>query len=218
MRGTRRAFVVAAAGALAGCNVLPEESDPVEGAASTPAVLSESAGYDETAATEETIEPTVTVEFSGDVQITNRVDVIATVYRRIYEGEGGRFGLVTAPALRVVEEPEVVRDPVTALDPPREVELATGLSVDDVGQWREATSATMLGTEATVETATATPADGGTIDLRRARVRAGGDSVTAMASVSDPPFGEVTRDAEERTRTERGSTQSSLGSTAAPPN
>ncbi len=199
MRGTRRAFVVAATGTLAGCNVLPEEGEPVEGAASVPAVLPESAGYEETVATEATIEPTVTVEFSGDVAITNRQDVIATVYRRIYEDEGGRFGLVTAPALRVVENPEVIRDPVTALAATCEVELATELSVEDVGQWSETGSATMLGTEAAVETATATPTDGGTIDLRRLRVRAGADSVTAMASVAAPPFGEVARDAEERT-------------------
>lgn len=195
MRLTRRGVVAAATAALAGCNVLPEEGEPVEGSAAAPAVLPESAGYEETVATEETIEPTVTVEFSGDVQITNRQDVIATLFRRIYAGEGGRFGLVTAPALRVVEDPEVIRDPVTALDPAREVELATGLSASDVGEWDDAGSATMLGTEGSVVATTATLEDGSEVDLRRLRVRAGEDSVTAMTSVTEPPFGEVTRDA-----------------------
>lgn len=192
MGNTRRAFVAAATAALAGCSVLPEESEPVEGAASTPAVLPGSAGYEEVVAAEATVEPTVTVEFSGDVQITNRRDVVATLFRRVYEADGGRFGLVTAPALRVVEEPEVIRDPVTALDATREVALATDLSVDDVSEWRDAGSATMLGTEATMATATAR-LESDEVELRRLRVRTGDDSVTAMATVADPPFDAVTR-------------------------
>lgn len=194
----RRTFLTACTAALAGCSVLPEESDPIEASASVPAVLSESSGYSVVTSAEPTVETTVTVDFSGDVELTSRRDVIATLFQRVYEApDSRRFGLLTAPAVRVVEEPEVVRDPVAALEDAHVAELATDRSVTDVGEFEEAGSATMLGTESVRRRATAT-VDGGDHRLARVRVRAGDDSVTAIATDpkdSTPPFGDVTRDA-----------------------
>ncbi|EMA20903.1 hypothetical protein C443_13346, partial [Haloarcula argentinensis DSM 12282] len=108
-----------------------------------------------------------------------------------------RFGLLTAPAVRVVDQPEVVRDPLTAVDSARVVSLAMDTDVDAVSEWRERGSEALLGTETTRTTATAT-INGSERDLARVRVRADEDSVTAIATISDDaatPFGAVTRDA-----------------------
>ncbi|MGB9951931.1 DUF6517 family protein [Haloarcula marismortui] len=195
---TRRGFVVGCAATLAGCSVLPEEREPIEASAAAPAVLPESSGYSVVAEDSRTIETTVTVDFSGDVQLTSRRDVIATVFRRVYESTGGAlFGLLTAPAVRVVDQPEVVRDPLRALDDARVVSLALDADVNDVSEWHERGSATLLGTETTRMTATTT-ADGSERKLVRARVRAGEDAVTGIATAPDGdevPFGAVTRDA-----------------------
>ncbi|MGB9930606.1 DUF6517 family protein [Haloarcula amylolytica] len=195
---TRRGFVVACTATLAGCSVLPEESEPIEASATAPAVLPGSSDYSLVAEGAPTIETTVTVDFSGDVELTSRQDVIATVFQRVYESaSGARFGLLTAPAVQVVDQPKVVRDPLTAVDDARVVGLATDTEVDSVSEWRESGSATLLGTETTRMTATAT-LDDSDRDLARVRVRAGEDSVTAIATAPDdaaPPFGAVTRNA-----------------------
>jgi len=195
---TRRGFVVACTATLAGCSVLPEESEPIEASATAPAVLPGSSDYSLVAEDAPTIETTVTVDFSGDVELTSRQDVIATVFQRVYESaSGARFGLLTAPAVQVVDQPKVVRDPLTAVDDARVVGLATDTEVDSVSEWRESGSATLLGTETTRMTATAT-LDDSERGLARARVRAGEDSVTAIATDPDdagPPFEAVTRDA-----------------------
>ncbi|GCF13854.1 hypothetical protein Harman_17890 [Haloarcula mannanilytica] len=195
---TRRGFVVACSAALAGCRALPEESEPIEASATAPAVLPESSEYSLVAEDNPTIETTVTVDFSGDVELTSRQDVIATVFQRVYESPSGeRFGLLTAPAVQVVDQPEIVRDPLTAVDDARVVALATGGDVGSVSAWAESGSATLLGTETTQMAATAT-LDGSERDLARIRVRAGADSVTAIATAPDdaaPPFDAVTRDA-----------------------
>ncbi|MFY4811420.1 DUF6517 family protein [Haloarcula sp. AONF1] len=195
---TRRGFVVACTAALAGCGILPEESEPIEASATSPAELPESSDYSLVIEDSPTIETTVTVDFSGDVQLTSRQDVIATVFQRVYESAGGAlFGLLTAPAVQVVDQPEVVRDPLTAVDSVRVVSLAMDANVDTVSEWRERGSATLLGTETTRKTATAT-VDGSERDIARVRVRAGEDSVTAIAAAPDdtvPPFGAVTRNA-----------------------
>jgi len=198
MPPTRRSFVVACSAALAGCSVLPEESEPIEASATAPAVLPESSEYSLVAEHSPTIETTVTVDFSGDVALTSRQDVTATVFQRVYESASGeRFGLLTAPAVQVVDQPEVVRDPLTAVDDARVVGLATDAEVGSVSAWTESGSATLLGTETTRMEATAT-VDGSERDLARVRVRAGEDSVTAIATDSGdtaPPFEAVTRDA-----------------------
>lgn len=195
---TRRGVLVACTAALSGCSVLPEESEPIEASATAPAVLPESSDYSLVAEDNPTIETTVTVDFSGDVEFTSRQDVIATIFQRVYEGpDGALFGLLTAPAVQVVDQPEVIRDPLTAVDDARVVGLATGADVASVSEWSEDGSATMLGTEATQMAATAT-VGGSDQSLARVRVRAGDDSVTAMATDPDgtaPPFGAVTRDA-----------------------
>ena len=195
---TRRGFVVGCVATLAGCSVLPEEREPIEASAATPAVLPESSGYSLVAEDSRTIETTVTVDFSGDVELTSRQDVIATIFQRVYESASGeRFGLLTAPAVQVVDQPEVVRDPLTAVDSARVVSLAMDTDVETVSEWRERGSEALLGTETTRTTATAT-LNGTERKLARIRVRAGEDAVTAIAPVSDdaaPPFSAVTRGA-----------------------
>ncbi|EMA34199.1 DUF6517 family protein [Haloarcula japonica] len=195
---TRRGFVVACTATLAGCGILPEESEPIEASATAPAVLPESSNYSPIVEESRIIETTVTVDFSGDVELTSRQDVIATVFQRVYESASGkRFGLLTAPAVQVVDQPEVVRDPLTAVDSARVVSLAMDADVDTVSEWRESGSATLLGTETTRMAAMAT-IDGSERDIARVRVRAGEDSVTAIATAPDdtvPPFGAVTRNA-----------------------
>jgi len=204
---SRRAFLTGltgAAAATAGCALLPEEQEPIEASADRPASLPDAAaserGYEETLSTEATVTVSITVDLSGDVQISNTREVIATVFRRGYAAaDGRRFGVVTAPAVTVIDQPEVVRDPIAAAPAARAAELATGASVSSVSDWERAATRTVLGTEAESETATAT-SDGTDVELERARVRADGDAVTAIAvapagAESDPPFGELTRDA-----------------------
>jgi len=195
---SRRSFVVACTAALAGCSVLPEEREPIEASATAPAVLPGSSEYSLVAESTPTIETTVTVDFSGDVELTSRQDVIATVFQRVYESpSGARFGLLTAPAVQVVDQPEVVRDPLTAVDDARVVALATDADVDSVSEWSDDGSAILLGTETTQMAARAT-LGGSEQALARVRVRAGDDSVTAIATDPDdaaPPFEAVTRDA-----------------------
>jgi hypothetical protein len=204
---SRRAFLTAVTGAAtatAGCALLPEEQEPIEASAERPAFLPDAAaaerGYEETVSGETTVTTSITVDLSGDVQISNTREVIATVFRRGYAADDGRrFGVVTAPAVTVIEQPAVVRDPITGVSAARAVELATGASVSSVSDWTDAQSRTVLGTEAESATATAT-GDGTDVELERARVRAGGDAVTAIAvtppdDAADPPFGEVSRDA-----------------------
>lgn len=202
----RRAFLTAVTGvatATAGCALLPEEQEPIEATADRPASLSDAAasdrGYEETLSTETTVTVSITVDLSGDVQISNTREVIATVFRRGYAADDGRrFGVVTAPAVAVIEQPEVVRNPIAAVSAARAVELATGANVSSVSEWESAATRTLLGTEAESETATAT-ADGTAVELERVRVRVGSDAVTAVAvapdGADDPPFGAVTRDA-----------------------
>ena len=193
---TRRGLIVAGTGALAGCGLVPEESDPIEASASTPATLPEGAGYSQVESEETTIETTVRIDLSGDVELSGSRDIVATVFRRVYEADGGsRFGVVTAPAVQLFESAEVVRDPVGALEPARVVELATGLSVEGVGSTTEGESVTLLGTEVKL-TATTTTTGDGDVTTTWTRVRAGEDSVTAVATgAGAAPFGAVTRDA-----------------------
>lgn len=197
-RLTRRGFVTVCTTALAGCSVLPEEKEPIEASATAPAVLPASTEYSLVVEESLTIETTVTVEFSGDVEITSRRDVTATIYQRVYEGEtSSRLGLLTAPAVQVIDQPEVRRDPLTAVDDARVVELAIDEDVDAVSTWQKETIVMMLGTETSQMAATAT-VDGRERDIARARVRADGDSVTAMITDPDnaaPVLQAVTRDA-----------------------
>ena len=195
MNLTRRGVLAASTVGFAGCGLVPEESDPVEASASTPATLPDDAGYSKITSEETTIETTVRVDLTGDVELNASRDVVATVFRRVYEADGGsRFGLVTAPAVQIFDSPEIVRDPVTSLDDSRVVELATGLSVESVGSTAEQGSVTLLGTDTTLTTATTTAGDG-EVSTVWTRVRAGDDSVTAVATgEGEAPFDAVTRD------------------------
>jgi hypothetical protein len=192
---TRRGLIVAGTAALAGCGLVPEESDPIEASASTPATLHDATGYTEIASEETTIETTIRIDFSGDVEINGSRDVIATVFRRAYETDNERrFGLVTAPAVRIFESADATRDPVGSLETARMLALATGLSVESVGSTTSGESVTFLGTDATLTTATATTGDGD-VSTAWARVGAGEDSVTAVVTGSgEAPFDAVVRD------------------------
>lgn len=196
MELTRRGVLVTGTVGLAGCGLLPEESEPIEASASTPATLPGDAGYTEVASEETTVETTVRVDLTGDVELSSTQDVVATVFRRVYAADDGRrLGLVTAPAVRIFESPEVVRDPVGALDDTRVMELATGLGVERVGSPTESGSVTLLGTDTTLMTATTTTGDGD-VPTAWTRVRAGEDSVTAVATGDGAaPFDAVTREA-----------------------
>ena len=192
---TRRGMLAGSTVALAGCGLVPEEGEPIEAEASTPATLPDGAGYDEITSEEATVETTVRVDLTGDVELNGSQEVVATVFRRVYEADDGRrFGVVTAPAVRIFESPEIVRDPVGSLQTPRMLALATGLSVGSAGSATEGGSVTLLGTDTTLTATTATAGDGD-VSMAWARVRAGEDSVTAVAAGGgDAPFGAVTRD------------------------
>lgn len=195
MNLTRRGILAVSAITFAGCGILPEESEPVEASASAPATLPDGTGYREIQSEEQTVETTVNVDLTGDVELNSSQDVIATVFRRVYEADdGSRFGLVTAPATQIFESPDIVRDPVASLETARVVELATGLPVESVGSASESGSVTLLGQDTTLTNATATTGDGN-VSMMWTRVRAGEDSVTAIAGGSgDAPFDVVTRD------------------------
>ncbi len=115
---------------------------------------------------------------------------------RVPVRNGEQNGLLTVPAVRVVDQLEVVRDPLTAVDSTRVVSLAMDTDVDTVSEWRKRGSETLLGTETTRTTATAT-LNGTERNSPNSRPCRRG-SVTAIATISDdaaPPFGAVTRDA-----------------------
>jgi len=170
---------------VAGCGLVPEESDPVEASATAPATLpaaaAADAGYERTVAETATVETTLDADLSGDVELNASRDAVITLFRRAYRGDGGRrFGLATAPTVRIIENSESRYDPIPSLDPARVVALATDRSVDAVRDPGASGSVTLLGTETPRETATAS--DGGAdLALVRARVRAGGDAITAVA-------------------------------------
>ena len=193
----RRSVLAGGAAALAGCGLLPEGPEPIEAEAVSPADLPASSDYSTVVSETRTFETTITVDLSGDVELTSRRDVTATVFRRVYEDDAGRrLGLVTAPAVVVIESPETVRDPVASLDAARVVALATDRDVGSVDEFESAGRATLLSTETTREVATAMA---GVTDRRvaRLRVRAGEDAVTAVGEgpdVADHPFGDVTRE------------------------
>jgi len=202
----RRRFLVGGlAGVVwtAGCGLVPEESDPIEASATAPATLPDAAaadaGYEQIVAETTTVETTVDTDISGDVELNASRDVVMTLFRRAYRANGGRrFGLVTAPTVRIIENSETRYDPAPALDPARVVALATDRSVDAVSDFAESRTVTLLGTETPRETATATDGDD-ELAVVRARARAGDDAVTAVAlaptadAVVDP-FDAVARD------------------------
>jgi hypothetical protein len=91
----------------------------------------------------------------------------------------------------------VVRDPITSLDDDRVLELVADLDIGGVGKYEPAGAATLLSTEPDREVTTAT-LDGGDARVVRVRVRAGEDSVTAVAVAPDEaehPFEDVRREA-----------------------
>lgn len=186
IRVTRRAFLVGGTVALAGCGLRPEESEPIEATATTPAELPETAAIDEgyslETEDERSVETTVTADISGDVETTARREVNATVFRRIYTGtEPARFGVVTAPLVDLLDGQELIRDPVVALDDATAIECATELTVSDLGTDGDV-SVALLGTETTGVRLSGS-IDGTTVTVVRGSVSAGEDGVTAVAVV-----------------------------------
>lgn len=186
VRVTRRAFLVAGTVALAGCGLRPEETEPIEATATTPAELPETAAVDEgyslETEDERNVETTVTADISGDVETTARREVNATVFRRIYAGtRPARFGVVTAPLVDLLDGQELIRDPVVALDDATAIECATELTVSDLGTDGDV-SAVLLGTETTGVRLSGS-IDGTTVTIVRGSVSAGEDGVTAVAVV-----------------------------------
>ena len=91
----------------------------------------------------------------------------------------------------------MIRDPVASLDPDRVLELATDRTTGSVDGYEKAGSVTLLSTETTREV-TAGTLDGGDAPVVRVRVRAGEDSVTAVAVAPDEvehPFENARREA-----------------------
>ena len=77
---TRRGVIAAGTVTVAGCGLVPEESDPIEASASAPAVLPDDAGYDRITSEETTVETAIMMDFSGDVELTGSRDAVATVF------------------------------------------------------------------------------------------------------------------------------------------
>ncbi len=130
---TRRGFVVGCAATLAGCGVLPEEREPIEASAAAPAVLPESSGYSLVAEDNRTIETTVTVDALGTwnyvaARRSRRCSSARPVRRR------GQFGLPTAPAVRVVDQPAVVRTRDGGGQHPMFLVLPADVDTDSVGR------------------------------------------------------------------------------------
>lgn len=193
----RRTVLVAAIAALAGCSVFPEESEPIEAEATAPASLDGGADeYSETVADTQQINPTVELDLSGDVEVMARREVNATVYRRVYQADDRRVGLLAAPGVNIVDSVDVFQDPVASLSGADGESLALDTEIDIVDEWSDDGSARMLDTEATVSTATLA-IDGTDRTASRLRVRSGQDFVTAIATgTTDPPFGSVVHDSE----------------------
>ncbi|WP_049937566.1 DUF6517 family protein [Haloplanus natans] len=202
----RRHFLASGLAGLvwtAGCGLVPEESDPIEASATAPATLPEAAaaeaGDERIVAETTTVETTVDADIGGDVALSASREVVMTLFRRVYRADGERrFGLVTAPTVRLIGNSETRYDPIPALDRARVVALATDRSVDTVSDATESGAVTMLGTETPRETATATDGDE-KLALVRARVRADDDAVTAVALAPTDdavvaPLGAVARD------------------------
>jgi hypothetical protein len=201
-RTTRRAILAGGSVALAGCGLRPDDSEPIEATAATPAELPEpavdEAGYSLETEDERTVETTVFAELSGDVETTVRRDVTATVFRRIYVGDGpARFGVVTAPLVDLLDGQGLFRDPVVALDDATAIELATELDVSGLESDGTA-SIVLLGAE-TTGGRFGGAVDGTAVTVVRANSSAGEDGVTAVAVVESdatipPLFGAVRRD------------------------
>lgn len=201
-RTTRRAILAGGSVALAGCGLRPDDSEPIEATAAMPAELPESAldeaGYSLETEDERTVETTVFAELSGDVETTVSRDVNATVFRRIYVGDGStRFGVVTAPLVDLLDGQGLFRDPVVALNDATAIELVTELDVSGL-EAEGSASIVLLGTETTGDRFGGT-VDGTAVTVVRANSSAGEDGVTAVAVVESdatipPLFGAVRRD------------------------
>jgi len=163
----RPAAVVALAAlvALAGCGGggAPDTVEAAATPAAVPADAAAAAGYEATATTERRLNATVTAELEGDISVTERVDVRATVpvttYRRT-DGPG-TAAVAASPLVQVVENPPVARDPLATLSTGELVALLFDRSVD-VERTNERTVPALDG-EATLAVHEGTDADGAAV-------------------------------------------------------
>lgn len=198
MRESAALLAAVALLALAGCSGPGGEAITAE--ADAPASLDADAvagEYERAAAFDETAETTVTADVSGDVEAQARRDVTATVRVRRYEPAGAgddptAVGVVSAPAVRPIEDQPPARDPVAALATADRVALATNRSVGGLEEADEF-EATMLGDETAV-TVHEGSVDGEPVRAFAAHGRADGDFVTLVAVLpadADDPEGRI---------------------------
>lgn len=187
--------------ALASC--AEEDSDPIEASARMPAHLPDSAiddvDYERTVAEETTVETTVEADLTGDIEISARRDVIATLFRRGYADDGRRFGLVTAPLVDLLDGQELMRDPVESLEDARVVALATDVDAESVGDWTDEGTVELFDEDVPLSRASV-EADG-SFQARRFHVETDSDGVTGIVLAPDDgpdpeaPFEDVVHDA-----------------------
>lgn len=142
-------------------------------AASTPATL-DAPGYTLVNASSPSIDATVRASVSGDVELEGQQKVTATLALRRYEGDA-TVGLVTAPAVKPIDNVDTVRDPFGTLETGRQIELATGTEPDY--QSVEKTQVTFLGRNATLRSYG---------EYHLVRVRDGPDFVTLVVAGERP--------------------------------
>lgn len=185
--------VLALAVPVAGClGVPPEDDDPPIRATAGAATLSEerrtSAGYESVHESRARLSVTIFVELGGDVSLTTKRRVNATVstaaYRRTGDGQPSVFALYTAPGIQPFENAELTKNPFASLDEPTRFERAQS-TYDDVGSLESTRTrtVTLLGNETTLTTYTATAARDGTsmdVTVAQATVFHRGDFVTAL--------------------------------------
>lgn len=182
---------------LAGCGAAERETVTATAAPATvPADAARGAGYAPVAAEDRRLNATLAVELEGDISVTERVDVRATVPVHTYaRADGaGRVAVAASPLVTVVENPRERRDPLGTLSTPELVDVLLDRRVD-VERAGEGTVRT-LGTEATLAAYEGT-ADGAAVTVRVVRVEHGDAVVTvvgvAPAGSDAGPFRELLR-------------------------
>ncbi|MFB6154638.1 MAG: DUF6517 family protein [Haloferacaceae archaeon] len=175
------ALLVVVVVVLAGCAA---GGDPAV-VSGTPATVGDDAlsstGFERVAAGNRTLNATVRASISGDVQLHGKQSVRATTPVRVYRDGDAVFAVVSAPAVRPIENKPTYRDPLATRSPAEQVAYAQ--SVYAVTDLRETgtDSVAVLGNETTLRTYDGRTDDGTPVVVTVARVRHGGDFVTGVA-------------------------------------
>lgn len=182
----------------------PETVSAAATPVAAPADAAATAGYESTGTTERRLNATVTAELEGDISVTERVDVEATVpvatYRRT-DGPGVA-AVAASPQVQVVENPPVDRDPLATLSTADLVAFLLNRSVD-VERTGERT-VELLGETATLSTHGGTDADGDPVVVWVVRAEGDAAAVTAVglapAGTDVAPFEALVAAVERGTR------------------